>query len=75
MNEEQNENDIEARERTPEDATRKLLKLVNDSPTFEAFKERLQSFTRFYLGDPMPEPFRTWGWAQFQQFYLENKKA
>lgn len=75
MNEEQNEDlEKEARELTPEKATRKLLQLVQESPSFEAFKTKLAGNRWWYLGDPMPEPFRTWGWAQFQEFYLTNKK-
>ncbi len=66
--------DLEAKVRTFEDAARKLRKLVDQSPTFEIFKSKLESFMKFYLGDPMPEPMRTWGWAQFQQFYEENKR-
>lgn len=66
--------ELEAKERTPEDVERKLLKLVNDSPTFEVFRQRIESFMKFYLGSPVPEPYRTWGWSQYQEFYLTHKQ-
>lgn len=64
----------EARELSPEKATRKLLQLVQESPTFDDFKVKLAGNRWWYLGDPMPEPFRTWTWAEFQTFFQENKK-
>jgi hypothetical protein len=70
-----NDQEIEAKVRTFEEASNKLRKLVDESPTFEHFKTRLQSFTRFYLGDPMAEPMRSWTWGEFQKFYEENKGA
>ena len=75
MNEEQNEDlEKEARELTPEKVQRKLLKLVQESRTFEDFKARLAGHLNWYLGSPMPEPYRRWTWAEFQQFYLDYKK-
>jgi hypothetical protein len=67
------EQDLESKERTSENVEYKLRKLVNDCPTFEIFQQKLQSFMRFYLGEPVPEPYVKWGWSQFQKFYLDNK--
>ena len=76
MNQDQEASDdleLESKVHTFEVAVRKLRRLVNDSPDFPRFKERLQSFMGFYLGDPMPEPLRRWTWAEFQKFYEDNK--
>jgi hypothetical protein len=76
MTDEQLPDDIdkEARELTPERATQKLRKLVSESATFEAFKARLSDRLWWYLGEPMPEPFRSWTFREFEQFYNENKR-
>lgn len=68
------EQEKEARQLSPEKAGRKLLELVQQSPTFEDFKTKLAGNRWWYLGDPMPEPYRMWTWADFQNFYLTNKK-
>lgn len=63
----------EAREISPDKAMRKLKELALESGSFEGFKTRLSDRRWWYLGDPMPEPFRSWTWATFEQFYNEVK--
>lgn len=72
--EQQNDIEKEARELSPEKAQRKLLELAQAAPDFTAFKAKLQNNLWWYLGDPMPEPYRSWGWQQFEDFYNQVKK-
>jgi len=66
--------ELEARELSPDKAHRKLLGLVQQSPTYEAFKAKLSSNLWWYLGQPMPEPYKSWTWANFEAFYNQYKK-
>ena len=63
----------EARVLSPEKAQRKLTQLAVESPDFTAFKAKLQNNLWWYLGEPMPEPYRNFGWAQFEEFYNKVK--
>jgi hypothetical protein len=65
--------DKEARELTPEKAQRKLTELAQESHDFSAFKATLSNKLWWYLGQPMPDPYRSWTWAQFEQFYNQVK--
>ena len=69
-----NELDIEARELSIDKAQGKLLDLVEKSPTYEVFKAKLSNNLWWYLGEPMPDPYKSWTWANFEEFYRSNKK-
>ena len=75
MNEEQqpDELDKEARVLSVEKAKRKLTELAKASPDFASFRAKLSDNLWWYLGDPMPENFRDWTWAQFEEFYHSVK--